>query len=157
MEQIQPHDIVVMPERGNAYTTYNTWVEKNAPSYLTEYETQCYTNYFKDSLDVLSVICMAPHSTENPITLCLCRSLLTDKLILVGAADTQLEGTQFDSGNKVIREMLNTDVVNRIYDIIVTSLYPATYTTLSLEKITQIKDAISSLFDEFNITCKEDK
>ena len=153
----QPHDIVVMPERGNAYTTYNTWVEKYASSYVTEYETQCYTNYFTDSPDVLSVICMAPHSTENPILLCLCRSLLNDKLILVGAADTQLKDTPFDSANKAIREMLNTDTINRIYDIIVHRLYPATYTTLSLEKITGIKDAISSLFDEFNITRKEDK
>lgn len=153
----QPHDIVVMPDRGNVYSTYNAWVEKNAPSYLAEYDTQCYNNYFTDSPDVLSVICMAPHSKENPITLCLCRSLLTDKLILVGAADTQLEGTLFDSGNKAIREMLNTDVVNRIYDVIVHSIYPATYATLSLEKITGIKDAISSLFEEFNITRKEDK
>lgn len=157
MEQIQPHDIVVMPDRGNAYTTYNAWVEKNAPSYATEYETQCYTNYFTDSPDLLSIICIAPHSKENPVLLCLCRSLLTDKLILVGAADTQLEGTPFDSANNSIREMLNTDVVNRIYNIIVPSLYPATYTTISFEKITGIKDAISSLFDEFNITCKEDK
>ena len=153
----QPHDIVVMPDRGNAYTTYNAWVEKYASAYAAEYRTQCYTNYFTDEPDVLSVICMAPHSKENPILLCLCRSLLTDKLILVGAANTQQEGTPFDSGNKAIREMLNTDVVNRIYGIIATSLYPATYTTLSLEKITQIKDAIRSLFKEFNITCKEDK
>lgn len=157
MEQIQPHDIVVMPDRGNTYSTYNAWVKKNAPSYATEYETQSFTGYFTDIPDVLSVICMAPHSKENPITLCLCRSLLNDKLILVGAADIQLKGTLFDSGNKVIREMLNTDTINRIYDIIVHRLYPATYTTLSLEKITQIKDAISSLFDEFNITRKEDK
>lgn len=157
MEQIQPHDIVVMPDRGNAYTIYNAWVEKNAPSYAAEYRTQCYTNYFTDRQDVLSVICMAPHSKENPITLCLCRSLLNDKLILVGAADIQREGTPFDSGNNAIREMLNTDVVNRIYNIIVPSLYPATYTTLSFEKTTEIKDAISSLFDEFNITHKEDK
>lgn len=156
MEQIQPHDIVVMPDRGNIYSTYNTWVEKYASSYATEYKTQCFTDYFTDSPDVLSVICMAPHSKENPITLCLCRSLLTDKLILVGAADTQLEGTSFDSANKAIHEMLNTDTIKRIYDIIVTSLYPATYTTLSIEKITQIKDAIKSLFKEFNITCKED-
>lgn len=156
MEQIQPHDIVVMPDRGNAYSTYNTWVEKYASAYAAEYRTQCFTDYFTDSPDVLSVICMAPHSKENPITLCLCRSLLTDKLILVGAADIQLKDTPFDSGNKAIREMLNTDVINRIYDIIVTSLYPATYTTLSIEKITQIKDAIRSLFDEFNITRKED-
>lgn len=153
----QPHDIVVMPERGNAYTTYNAWVEKNASAYATEYRTQCFTDYFTDSPDVLSVICMAPHSKENPIVLCLCRSLLTDKLILVGAADTQLKDTPFDSANNAIRDMLNTDVVNRIYDVIVTSLYPATYTTLSIEKITQIKDAIKSLFKEFNITCKEDK
>ena len=152
----QPHNIVVMPDRGNAYTTYNAWVEKYASSYAEEYETQCYNNYFTDVPDVLSVICMAPHSEENPITLCLCRSLLTDKLILVGAKDIQKDYTSFDSGNKAIREMLNTDVVNRIYDIIATSLYPATYTTLSIEKITQIKDTIRSLFKEFNITCKED-
>lgn len=157
MEQIQPHDIVVMPDRGNAYTTYNVWVEKNAPSYAAEYRTQCYTNYFTDSPDLLSVICIAPHSKENPITLCLCRSLLTDRLILVGASDIQREGTPFDSGNKAIREMLNIDVINRIYDVIAHRLYPATYTTLSLEKITGIKDAIRSLFEEFNITCKEDK
>ena len=157
MEQIQPHDIVVMPDRDNAYSTYNAWVEKNAPAYAAEYKTQCYTNYFTDSPDVLSVICIAPHSTENPILLCLCRSLLNDKLILVGAADIQLKDTPFDSCNKAIREMLNTDVLNRIYDIIVHRLYPATYTTLSFEKITGIKDAISSLFDEFNITRKEYK
>lgn len=153
----QPHDIVVMPDRGDAYSTYNAWVEKYASAYAAEYKTQCYTNYFTDIPDVLSVICMAPHSKENPITLCLCRSLLTDKLILVGVKDIRLENTPFDSGNKAIREMLNTDVVNRIYDVIVHSLYPATYTTLSFEKITGIKDAIRSLFEEFNITCKEDK
>lgn len=153
----QPHDIVVMPDRGNAYTTYNAWVEKNAPSYATEYDTQCYTNYFTESPDLLSVICIAPHSKENPVLLCLCRSLLTDKLILVGASDTQRDGTPFDSANNAIREMLNTDVVNRIYGIIAPSLYPATYTTLSFEKITEIKDAISRLFEEFNITRKEDK
>ena len=153
----QPHDIVVMPDRGAIYSAYNSWVKKYAPSYATEYRTQCYTNYYTDSPDVLSVICMAPHSKEQPKLLYLCRSLLTDKLILVGAADTQLKDTPFDSGNKAIREILNTDVVNRLYDVIVTSLYPATYTTLSIEKITQIKDAIKSLFKEFNITCKEDK
>lgn len=153
----QPHDIVVMHDRDNAYSTYNAWVEKNAPAYATEYETQSYSGYYTDSPDLLSVICMAPHSKENPITLCLCRSLLTDKLILVGAADTQRDGTPFDSANDAIREMLNTDVVNRIYDIIAHRLYPATYTTLSFEKITQIKDAIRSLFEEFNITFKEDK
>ncbi len=153
----QPHDIVVMPDRGNAYTTYNAWVEKYAPAYAAEYKTQCFTGYFTDSPDVLSVICMAPHSTENPILLCLCRSLLTDKLILVGAADTQREGTSFDSANKAIREVLNTDAINRIYGIIAPRLYPATYTTLSFEKITEIKEAISCLFKEFNITRKEDK
>lgn len=150
----QPHDIVVMPDRGNAYTTYNTWIETNAPSYLTEYKTQSYSGYFIDSPDVLSVICMAPHSTENPILLCLCRSLLTDKLILVGAADTQQEGTSFDSANKTIRKMLNTDVVNRIYDIITPHLCSSSYPTS--EKEVEIKDAIKSLFDEFNITRKED-
>lgn len=153
----QPHDIVVMPDRGNAYTTYNAWVEKYAPAYAAEYRTQCYTNHFTDEPDVLSVICIAPHSKEYPVLLCLCRSLLTDKLILVGAADTQREGTSFDSANKAIREMLNTDAINRIYDIITPRLYPATYTTLSFEKITEIKDTIRSLFDEFNITRKEDK
>ena len=151
----QPHDIVVMPDRGNAYTTYNAWVEKNAPSHLTEYKTQCYNNYFIDSPDVLSVICMAPHSTENPILLCLCRSLLTDKLILVGAADTQQEGTSFDSANKAIQEMLNTDVVNRIYDIITPHLCSSSYPTF--EKENEIKAAIKCLFDEFNITRKEDE
>lgn len=156
MEQIQPHDIVVMRKRDSAYTTYNAWVETNAPSYATEYKTQCYDNYSTDSSDVLSVICMAPHSTENPVVLCLCRSLLTDRLILVGAADTQREGTPFDSGNKAIREMLNADLLNRIYDLIVPCLYPATYSKLSREKITDIKEGIRYLFKEFNITRKED-
>lgn len=153
----QPHDIVVMPDRGNAYTTYNAWVEKNASAYAAEYKTQCFTGYFTDSPDVLSVICMAPHSTENPILLCLCRSLLTDNLILVGAADTQREGTSFDSANKAIREMLNTDAINRIYDIITPRLYPSDYPSLSPDKKAEIKEAISYLFDEFNITRKEDK
>lgn len=154
MEQIQPHDIVVMPDRGDAYTTYNAWVETNAPSHLTEYKTQGYAGYFTDSPDVLSVICIAPHSMEQPKLLCLCRSLLTDKLILVGAADTEQEDTPFGSYNKAIREMLNTDVINRIYDIIVPRLCAGSYPTTEQEK--EIKDAISSLFGEFNITRKED-
>lgn len=157
MEQIQPHDIIVMPDRDDAYTTYNAWVETNAPSHLTEYKTQGYAGYFTGSPDVLSVICIAPHSKENPILLCLCRSLLTDKLILVGAADTQLKDTPFDTCNKAIREMLNTDVINRVYDIIVPCLYPATYSKLSLEKITDIKEGIRYLFNEFSITRREDQ
>lgn len=156
MEQIQPHDIVVMPDRDDIYSTYNAWVETNAPSHLTEYKTQGYDGYFTDSPDVLSVICMAPHSTKNPIVLCLCRSLLTDKLILVKAADTELEDTPFGSYNKAIREMLNTDLLNRIYDLIVPCLYPDTYSKLSREKVTDIKEGIRYLFKEFNITRKED-
>ena len=146
-----------MPDRDDIYSTYYSWVKKNAPSYATEYEEQSYSGYYTDSPDVLSVICIAPHSKEQPKLLYLCRSLLNDKLILVNASDTEHEDTPFDSGNKAIREMLNTDVVNRIYGIIAPRLYPATYTTLSFEKITEIKDTIRSLFDEFNITRKEDK
>lgn len=154
MEQIQPHDIVVMPDRDDVYTIYNAWVETNAPSYLTEYKTQGYDGYFTDSPDVLSVIRIAPHSTENPIALCLCRSLLTDKLILVKAADTELEDRPFGSYNKAIREMLNIDTINRIYDIIIPRLCAGSYPTSKQEN--DIKEGISYLFKEFNITRKED-
>lgn len=152
--KIQPHDIVIMPDRGDAYTTYNAWVETNAPSHLTEYKTQSYSGYFTDSPDVLSVICIAPHSKEQPKLLYLCRSLLTDKLLLVNAADTELEDTPFGSYNKTIREMLNTEVIDRIYDIITPRLCAGSYPTT--EQANEIKASISSLFEEFNITRKED-
>lgn len=155
MEHIQPHDIIVMPNRRSLYSTYNEWVETNAPSYATEYKTQSYSGYFTDVPDVLSVICVAPHSKEQPKLLCLCRSLLADKLILVGAADTKHEDTPFDSCNKTIREMLHTEVIDRIYDTIIPRICAGSYPTP--EQANEIKAAISSLFGEFNITRKEYK
>lgn len=154
MTKIQPRDIVVMPDRDDIYSTYTKWVETNAPAYITEYKMQSYKDYFTDDCDVLSVIRIAPHSKENPITLCLCRSLLTDKLILVGAADTTCEDTRFTTCNKAIREMLKTEIIDYIYDSIVYRLCPGAYPTS--EQTNEIKDTIRSLFDKFNITPKED-
>lgn len=154
MLKIQPRDIIVMPDRGSIYSTYTEWVQNNAPAYITEYRMQSYDGYYTDDCDVLSVICIAPHSKPRPELLCLCRSLLTDKLILVGAADTTLEDTRIAPCNKAIREMLNDQKVDRIYDIIVPRLCPGAYPTPKQED--EIRATIRELFKEFNITYKEE-
>lgn len=151
--KIQPHDVVVMSERGSTYTTYTEWIETNAPKYLTEYKTQGYAGYFTDDSDVLSVLCIAPHSKTNPIPLCLCRSLLNDKLILVGADDVALEGTPFTPCSKIIRKMLNTVTSNHMYDIIASNLCIGIPAPGQEDKI---KVTIDALFNAFNITPKED-
>lgn len=151
--KIQPHDVVVMSDRGYTYTSYNEWIETNAPKYLAEYETQDYVGYFTDDSDVLSVLCIAPHSKENPITLCLCRSLLNDKLILVAADNVALEGTPFTPCSKIIRKMLNTVTSNHMYDIIASNLCIGIPAPGQEDKI---KVAIDALLNAFNITPKED-
>lgn len=151
--KIQPHDVVVMSDRANTYTSYNAWVETNAPKYLAEYKMQSYEKYFTDDSDVLSVLCIAPHSKKEPKILCLCRSLLNDKLILVAADDVALESTPFTPCSKIIRRMLNSVQSIRIYDIIVSNLCPD---IPGYEQKTKIETAINCMFDEFNITPKED-
>lgn len=151
--KIQPHDIVVMAERGSIYSTYNEWIETNAPAYKEEYKTQRYDGYFTGSCDVLSVLCIAPHSKENPIPLYLCRSLLTDKLILVGVADVELEDTPFTPCTKTLRKMLNYEIAQHICDVIARCLYPDAYP----EYMDKIESAVNKVLDKYNITPKEDK
>ncbi len=150
------HTIVTLQDRAKTYTTYTDWVRKHAERYFDEYYRTDYRNYFNNEPDILAVLCSGIHSKENPITLCLCRSLTTDKLILVGAADITIENRQFANCNKAIYKILNTSKVNHIYDILVPRLYPATYSKLSDEMITDIRESIQALFDKFNISYKEE-
>nr|DAD77465.1 MAG TPA: hypothetical protein [Podoviridae sp. ctaNW81] len=107
------HTIVTLSHRDRIYTTYTDWVRKHAECYFNEYYCTDYSNYFNKEPDILTVLCSGIHSQENPITLCLCRSLTTDRLVLVGA-----ENITYNKLSKEIYAVIEASSLYNIFTIL---------------------------------------
>lgn len=127
------HTIVTLQDRGYTYTTYTDWVRKHANHYFNEYISTNYTGYFNHEPDILAVLCSGIHSQENPITLCLCRSLTTDRLVLVGA-----ENITYNLFSKKIYAVLEASSLYNIFTILHEKLP-------DVDK-TQLQDVAKTLF-----------
>ena len=113
MSNFPAHTIVTLQDRGNTYTTYTDWVREHAERYFDEYNRTDYTGYFNHEPDILTVLCSGIHSQENPFTLCLCRSLTTDRLVLVGA-----ESITYNKFSKEIYAVLEASSLYNIFTIL---------------------------------------
>lgn len=113
MSNFPEHTIVTLQDRGYTYTTYTDWVRKHANRYFNEYISTNYTGYFNHEPDILAVLCSGIHSQENPIPLCLCRSLTTDYLVLVGA-----ENITYNKFSKKIYAVLEASSLYNIFTIL---------------------------------------
>lgn len=113
MSNFPAHTIVTLSDRGYIYTTYTDWVRKHAERYFDEYNRTNYTGYFNHEPDILAVLCSGIHSQENPIPLCLCRSLTTDRLVLVAA-----DNITYNKFSKEIYAVLEASSLYNIFTIL---------------------------------------
>lgn len=113
MSNFPEHTIVTLQDRGYTYTIYTDWVRKHANRYLNEYISTNYTGYFNHEPDILAVLCNGIHSQENPVQLCLCRSLTTDHLVLVAA-----ENITYNKFSKEIYAVLEASSLYNIFTIL---------------------------------------
>ena len=127
------HTIVTLYDKRQLYSVYTDWVRIHAERYLSEYNNTRYNDYFDKEPDILTILCKGLHSTEDNSMLCLCRSLTTDKLILVKEA-----ALSYNTFSKEIYAVLKASQLYNIFAILQKNLPDV--------EDTQLQDAAKALY-----------